>query len=354
MVVPPWYELPPHGYGGLETIVSALVDALVERGHDVTLFGAGPTSGTRARFVSATPQLQHGRLGETLPDVTHVARVDRLLAAGEFDIVHDHTIPGPLSAGRRSTPTVVTVHQPVDGDLGDYYEAVGDAVRLVAISHSQRRERPGLNWIAMVHNGLAIPPGDPTPDPTGPVMWLARFNADKGPDLAIEACRAAGLPLVLAGRCHEPGELRLFERVIQPLLDDDVELVLSPSRTHALRLLSRARCLLLPLRWQEPFGMVMIEAMALGVPVVALRRGSVPEIVADGVTGFICDTPEELPDALRQVDALDRSACVQRVREHFCAAAMAAEYEQVYRTAIAEHGPVHSGHSMVDYGVVHF
>jgi glycosyltransferase involved in cell wall biosynthesis len=353
MVVPPWYEMPPRGYGGLEAIVSALVDALVERGHDVTLFGAGPTSGTRAHFVSATPQLQHARLGETLPDVTHVARVDRLLAEGEFDIVHDHTIPGPLAAGRRSAPTVVTVHQPVDGDLGDYYEALGDIVRLIAISRSQRRQRPDLPWIATVHNGLSMPREDPTPDPAGPVMWLARFNPDKGPDLAIEACRAAGLPLVLAGRCHEPGELRLFERIIQPMLDDDVELVLSPTRTHALRLLARARCLLLPLRWAEPFGMVMIEAMSLGVPVVALRRGSVPEIVADGVTGFVCDTPEELPDALRRVDALDRSACVGRVRDHFCAAGMAAQYEQVYRAAIAEHSPVHSGQSMVDYGMVH-
>jgi glycosyltransferase involved in cell wall biosynthesis len=349
MVVPPWYEMPPRGYGGLEAIVSALVDALIDRGHDVTLFGAGPGSGTRASFVSTCPTTQSDRLGEALPELTHVARVQALLRAGDFDVIHDHTTAGPLAAGRLAAPTVATVHGPVDGELGDYLEAIGDTVGLVAISHSQRSHRPQLNWIATVHNGLNPPAPVPAPDPAGPVMWLARFNPDKGPDLAIEACRAAGLPLVLAGRCQEPGERRMLELHIVPRLGDDVELVISPHRTKAMALLAKARCLLLPLRWREPFGMVMIEAMALGVPVVALRRGSVPEIVQDGVTGFIRDTPEQLPAALLRVGEIDRSACVRRVREHFSAACMAQRYEAVYRTAIEKHAK----QSIVDYGTVH-
>src|SRR5262249_34567392 len=146
MVVPPWYEMPPRGYGGLESIVAALVDALVDRGHEVTLFGAGARSGTRARFVSTTPEPQYQRLNETLPDVTHVARVYRLLADAEFDVVHDHTTSGSLAAGQLTHPPVVTVHGTVEGELGDYYEAIGDAVRLVAISRSQRAVRPGLPW----------------------------------------------------------------------------------------------------------------------------------------------------------------------------------------------------------------
>jgi glycosyltransferase involved in cell wall biosynthesis len=250
---------------------------------------------------------------------------------------------------------VVTVHGATDGELADYYEAIGSTVRLVAISRSQRSLRPDLPWVATVHNGLSVPAADPQPDPGGPVMWLARFNPDKGPDLAIEACRAAGLPLTLAGRAQEPGELRHLERDVRPMVGPDVQVIVNPEREHALRLLAGARCLLLPLRWREPFGMVMIEAMALGVPVVALRRGSVPEIVEDGVTGFVCDTADDLPAALHRVDALDRMACVRRVREHFSADRMAQRYEAVYRQAIAERFPDAAAvrQSIMDYGAVH-
>ena len=123
MVAPPWYELPPQGYGGLEAIVAALVDALVARGHKVTLFGAGDGTGTDAEFVSTTPALQYGRLGAELPVLLHVARVNRLLAGGGFDVVHDHTTAGPLTAAQRRAPTVVTVHGPADGEFGDYLKA---------------------------------------------------------------------------------------------------------------------------------------------------------------------------------------------------------------------------------------
>jgi glycosyltransferase involved in cell wall biosynthesis len=337
MVVPPWYELPPRGYGGLESICAALVDGLVDRGHDVTLFGAGERTGTKATFVSTTKTLQFPRLGESMPDMLHVARVNRLIADGDFDVIHDHTAPGPLTAGRLDSPSVVTVHGAVDGELGDYYEAIGEAVRLVAISRSQRAARPNLPWIDTVHNAtslLASTPGDGT----GPVMWLARFNPDKGPDLAIEACRKAGLPLTLAGKCNEASEQRYLDSVVTPMVagSDDVEVILNGEREDVIGRLRSARCLVMPIRWREPFGMVMIEAMALGVPVVALRRGSVPEIVIDGITGFICDDPRDLPAALRRVEHLDRQACIEHVRHHFSPKLMAARYESVYNRAIKE------------------
>src|SRR3989440_407778 len=163
MVAPPWYELPPQGYGGLEVITAALVDGLVERGHEVTLFGAGNRTGTRARFVSTTGQLQYPRLGELMPAVLHTARVNRLMADGDFDVVHDHTTDGPLSAPGRRPQTLVTVHGPVDGEFGDYFEALGDTVRLVAISKAQRELRPGLAWAGTVYNALpdAAPAGPP-------------------------------------------------------------------------------------------------------------------------------------------------------------------------------------------------
>ena len=335
MVAPPWYELPPTGYGGIELICAALVDALVARGHDVTLFGAGRRNGTAAEYVSTLPHPQYLRLGEAMPTLLHAARVDRLLAEGRFDVVHDHSVSGSLNAPQREMPTVVTVHGPADTELGDFYAALGDSVDLVAISDAQRRRRPGLPWAATVHNALDPDWFVPAARPNGPVLWLGRFCADKGPDLAIHACRAAGLPLVLAGKCSEATEMAYLDEHVRPLLGSDVELVRNADRTMADRLLAQARCLIMPIRWHEPFGMVMIEAMASGTPVVALRRGSVPEVVVDGVTGWIRDEPADLPSALRRVGELDPVACVAHVRERFGAALMAQRYEQVYHQAIA-------------------
>jgi glycosyltransferase involved in cell wall biosynthesis len=345
MVVPPWYEMPPKGYGGLEAICSALVDALVDRGHNVTLFGAGERSGTKANFVSATNEPQFRRLGESMPDVLHAARAQRYLATGDFDIIHDHTMPGALTAaGRLMTPTVVTVHGPVDGELGDYFEAIGTGVALVAISEDQRQVRPDLPWVATVHNGIQVPDQGAL-DRRGPAMWVARFSPAKGPDLAITAARAANLPLILAGKCNEPDEERYLDEVIRPMIDDDTELLVNPDRVTVVRLLRHARCLLLPIRWREPFGMVMIEAMALGIPVVALRRGAVPEIVHDGVTGFICGSTGELPAAMHKVPDIDGQRCIDHVRTHFSAGVMAARYEAVYRAVIAERSPWNSSRS---------
>jgi glycosyltransferase involved in cell wall biosynthesis len=340
MLVPPWYELPPPGYGGLEQMCAALVDALVARGHDVTVIGAGTRSGTRAQFVPTVTRPQHLRLGEGLPELLHVSRANLLIEDGGFDVVHDHTSAGLLSAASRSAPTVATVHGCPTGEVGHFLTCVGSSVALVAISSAQRRLRPDLAWAATVHNGLAMTPravldrpAGPSPD-RRPVLWLARFSPDKGPDLAIRACRAARLPLVLAGKCTEPSERRYLSEVIAPMLGTDVELVLNADRERCQNLLRESRCLVMPIRWQEPFGMVMVEAMAAGIPVVALNRGAVPEIVQPGVSGLICAEPVELPDALRQVTSIDPAACAAYVRRSFSAEVMARRYEQVYRTAI--------------------
>ena len=341
MIGTPFYDIPPKGYGGIELICAALTDALVDRGHSVTLFGAGLRSGTRAAFVSTNPEFQDARLGQVMPDLLHAARVNRLLrmGSGHFDIVHDHSAAGPLMAGVRSAPTVVTVHGEADSEMGDLYADLGDSVGLIAISDLQRRHRPDLNWVGTVPN--AVDPADFAAEhrPDGPVLWLARFTPDKGPDLAIRACRSAGLPLVLAGKCNEPDEQRYLDEEIRPMIGPDVRLVLNADRCATRQLLTAARCLIMPIRWNEPFGMVMVEAMASGTPVVALRRGSVPEIVRHGVTGWICDDPEELPEWLHRSGELDSAACVAHVRKHFSAGAMAQAYENVYRKTIFRHRP---------------
>jgi glycosyltransferase involved in cell wall biosynthesis len=332
MVVPPWYELPPPGYGGVEQVCAALVDALVARGNEVTLLGAGTHNGTAARFVSTTPEPQQDRIGDIFPELAHLARVDRVLADEPFDIVHDHTNAGPLLAPQRPVPTVATVHGKPVGEFADILAGVSPSVGLVAISEAQRDLRPGLPWAATVHHGLDVGdlPQKSRPG-SGPVLWLARFVDAKGPDLAIHACRAAGLPLVLAGKCAEPEEQQYFDEVIRPMLGPDVTVRLNPDRETCLDLLFAARCLIMPIRWEEPFGMVMIEAMATGTPVVALNHGAVPELVNHGETGFICDDPREMAPALRDVSAIDPAACVAHVRAEFSADVMARGYERVYR-----------------------
>ncbi|MBQ0906732.1 glycosyltransferase family 4 protein [Micromonospora sp. U21] len=332
MVLPPWLSLPPPGYGGVEQVVTGLVDALVRRGHAVTVFGAGQEHATAADFVSVVPELQYERLGETLPELAHEARVRRLIRPADFDVIHDHTTFGPLVAGRREVPTVASVHGNPVGEYGEVLAATDDGVGLVSISHAQRRSNPGLPWAGTVHNGL-----NPADFPrkfahsAEPVLWLARFSPDKGPDVAIRACRGAGLPLVLAGKCNEPAERRYYEEVVEPMLDDDVAVVFNSDREATLRLLVEARCLIMPVQWNEPFGMVMVEAMATGTPVVALRRGAVPELVRPGLTGLVCERENQLSEALRVVSRLDPAVCVAHVAENFSTDRMALGYEAVYR-----------------------
>jgi glycosyltransferase involved in cell wall biosynthesis len=334
MVAPPWYEVPPHGYGGVEALCGALVEMLLLRGHDVTLIGAGEP-GTAARFLRTYQEPQYERLGQVMPELVHAAAVNRLLASGDFDVIHDHTASGPLTAAVRRAPTVVTVHGPVDGELGDFYQSLGDAIHLVAISDAQRRCRPSLAWAATVHNSVRVEQFPYQARKGSYVLWLARFCQEKGPELAVKACREAGLPLVLVGKCSEPAERSYLADVVRPLVSPDVEIVLNADRERILELLAGARCLLLPLRWAEPFGMVMIEAMACGTPVVALDSGSVPEIVQPGVTGLICADTAELPEALHAVTTISAGACREHVRRSFSAELMAERYEQVYRATVA-------------------
>jgi glycosyltransferase involved in cell wall biosynthesis len=338
MVIPPWYEIPPRGYGGIEVMCAALTNALAVRGHKVTVLGAGHQHGTAGQFISTMDELQHPSLGDYLPAVLHAARVETLLRQHHYDVIHDHSPVGPLSAVHRVAPTVVTVHGPVDGKLGDLLESVSSAVRPVAISQAQRRSRM-LPWAGTVYNGVDTTNLSAESTPDGPVLWLGRFCPEKGPDLAIQACRAAGLPLTLAGKCNQASEARYLAEAIEPMLGSDVTLVTNADRPATQRLLDKARCLLMPIRWNEPFGMVMVEAMASGTPVVALRRGSVPEVVRSGVTGFICDDPGQLPNALQCIAELDPAACVEHVRAEFGADLMARRYESVYRQAIAQARP---------------
>lgn len=336
MVAPPWFELPPAGYGGIESIVADLVDQLAERGHEVTLIGAGRHLTRASRFVAVFDRPPTERLGAPLPEVLHAAAVAEVLRDLEVDLVHDHTLAGPLLADGRDVPTVVTMHGPVTGELGDYYERLDRTVNMVAISDAQRRLNPRLNWVGRVHNAIDVATF-PYLDRKGDyVLWLGRFCEDKGAHQAIEAARAAGLRIVLAGKCNEGEEQAYFARHVERQLGPGVEYVGEADATLKRELLAHARALVFPIQWEEPFGMVMIEAMACGTPVVALARGSVPEVVVHERTGLVVGDLADLPGALRSASQLDPAECRRHVEERFDLAVMATGYERVYRRLLTQ------------------
>jgi glycosyltransferase involved in cell wall biosynthesis len=329
-VVPPWFDVPPRAYGGIEAMAASLIEALIDRGHEVVLIGAG-NNGTRARFLRTHDTALSSRIGETLPEMLHAARSNRHLDRLDVDIVHDHSLAGPLSARGRRIPTVVTAHGPSTGEIGTYYRNVCSDVHLVAISGSQQRIAAGeIRWAAMVYNAITTADFRFRGEKDDYVLFLGRFSPEKGAHLAIDAARSVGRPILLAGKLQEPKERAYFEAEVRPRLASDAQFVGEVDMIGKQELYAAAHCLLFPIRWEEPFGMVMIEAMACGTPVVALRRGSVPEIVTDGVTGFIRDHPSELAAAINQAGEIDPAACRRHVEKHFDVSIMAAGYESVY------------------------
>jgi glycosyltransferase involved in cell wall biosynthesis len=334
MVAPPWYQLPPDGYGGIEAMVFWLVEALHQRGHQVTVIGAGePGVSGPSRATYKQPPSE--RIGQPLPETVHALVAAKHLDELDADVVHDHSLAGPLTARARQVPTVVTAHGPVQDDLAAYYAHLGPGVYLVAISEFQRSRAPELPWVGVVHNAIPIDEYPFRADKEDFCLFLGRVNGEKAPDLAIEAARAAGRRIVLAAKCTEPDEQRYFEERVRPLLGDDAEWVGTADTEEKKDLLARAACLVFPIQWDEPFGLVMVEAMACGTPVVALRRGSVEEVVADGVSGYVRDRLEELPAAIRRTGELDPAACRDHVAGRFDVRTMADGYERIYRELVA-------------------
>ncbi len=253
------------------------------------------------------------------------------------DLVHDHTFAGVLNTPvyrDLGLPTVVTVHGPVDGDPYVYYRELGQDAHLVAISDRQRALAPDLNWAGRVHNALRVQDWPFQPVKQDYALFLGRFTAEKGPHLALTAAHAVGMPLILAGKCAEPPERRYFDSAVAPLLTEHDHMFGMADAVAKRELLSGAKCLLFPVRWEEPFGMVMIEAMVCGTPVVALRGGAVAEVIVDGVTGRICDHPDELPAAIKEVQDYDPHVMREHVVAHFGADTLGRDYEEIYRSVL--------------------
>jgi glycosyltransferase involved in cell wall biosynthesis len=330
VIAPPWMELPPRGYGGIEAVCADLVVALLRSEHRVTLIGVG-RDGTGATFVPTYDRPQGERLGQAVPEVVHASALPAILADLDVDVVHDHTFAGPLLAPAHGLPTVVTAHGPTGGEIGDYYRNISRTVHLVAISDAQRTCAPDTRWCGTVHNGLEPAAYPMSTHKEEYALFLGRMCPEKGVVTAIRTARAAGVPLVLAAKCREAAERRYFDEVVAPLLGEDVRWLGEVGGADKLELLGRARCLLFPIDWEEPFGMVMIEAMACGTPVVATPRGSVPEILRHGETGFVCADERALAAAVRAAPAIDPARCRAEVETRFSADRMAAGYASIYQ-----------------------
>ena len=317
----------------------SLAEGLVDRGHDVTLIGAG-NSATRARFVPTFPEAQTGgTLADVTIEVAHAARASAAFERLDLDLVHDHTCAGPLTALSRSAPTLVTVHATLAGpeERLDLYTALAHSARLVAITEAQRRAAPELPWAGIVPNGIDVDDYPYRADKDDFVLFLGRMSPHKGVHLAIRAAREADHRLVIAGSWTQLAERAYFDEQVRPQLGRDVEWVGPVSGPTRTTLLSTARCLLFPITWEEPFGLVLVEAMACGTPVVALRAGSVPELVADGETGIVCDDAAQLAGAIEAASHLDPACCRAHVCKWFSAATMVERYETLYRSQLSNY-----------------
>ena len=344
MVAPPWYPLPPHGYGGIELVVSLLAAGLRSRGHRVILLGAEDSEDAVVGLAPADWRSDLGKVhNQGLRDVTYAARVLRyLLSSGPVDVIHDHSglsvVGGALAL--ELAPVLHTVHGPVTEALATAIQSVAPATPLVGISHSQVQPAPWLPWAGVVPNAVDVDalPSLPRRDGEPDLLVLARICPDKGQHRAIEVAARAGMPLVLAGKV-DPGSETYFEEQIAPHLDGRwVTWRENVCGADKGRLLNGATALLAPITWPEPFGLSMVEAMVSGTPTIAFRQGAAPELIDDGSTGFVVDTVAEMVDAVAAVGTLDPARCALVARNRFSPDVMVEDYLRVYDRVLAAAG----------------
>lgn len=337
--VAPLYEsVPPKLYGGTERVVHYLTEELAAQGHDVTLFASGD-SRTSARLIAGAPQSL--RLDEGCSDqlLHHFAMLDELMMrATEFDIVHFHIDYLHFLLSRYSgLRNVTTLHGRLDGrDMASFYERFQD-MPLVSISYAQRCPLPKANWVGNVYHGLPqLRPGKcDEAGQGGYLAFLGRISPEKRPDRAIEIALATGMRLKIAAKV-DATDRDYFESKIRPLLaNPGIEYIGEIDDSQKESFLKKAYAFLFPIDWPEPFGLSMIEAMQCGTPTIAFRCGSVPEIMVDGVTGFVVDSMEEAICAVRRAGTLDRAACRSSFEERFTSARMARDYVEIYEQILS-------------------
>jgi glycosyltransferase involved in cell wall biosynthesis len=357
-IAPPWIPIPPKQYGGTENVIYHLVEEQVAQGHHVTLFAPGDSK-TSAKLVSFYPK---SLLASGIPWTMHLKAYYHLYKAVDYikehnyDIVHTHLSSSsdmylfPLMA-QLETPHLTTLHSvfPFDrdarnnrtGDADSYYMEWAPSLPMVAISESARQNVPHpLQFVGVVHHGLYMQDfqlGKRKPRLGENFVWLGRFMPEKGAHLAIEAAKQAQVPLILAGIIdrHSRISMDYFENVIKPQIGKDQITYIGPVNVRQKNnLFGRARGLLNPIEWEEPFGMVMIEAMALGCPVISFARGAASEIITNGENGYLVNTLDEMVSAISAIDEIDRERTRKYIEEHFSSQVMAKNYVAIYKQVI--------------------
>ena len=341
-IAPPWFPVPPTGYGGTEQVVSLLADGLTRRGHEVTLLAAGG-SHTLARLRTTYAEAPSSQLGSAPVELAHV--LVGYHERDDYDVIHDHTMLGAAMGSVPGGPPVVhTLHGPWTPDAVRLYARLGDRVHLTAISHDQaHRAPPEVRIGSVVHNGIDVDAHPFVAEQGDYLAFVGRANAQKGPRHAIEAARRLGMPLRMAVKVNETYEHDYFAEHIAPAARrGEVEIVQVTSHAGKCELLGGAAVVLFPIAWPEPFGLVPVEANACGTPAVAFAEGAVPEVIDHGRSGLLVPTGDldGFCEAVERARGLDRAACRRAARERFDAARMIAGYERVYRQVVGDGPPV--------------
>jgi glycosyltransferase involved in cell wall biosynthesis len=341
LIAPPWLPVPPTGYGGIEWVVSLLAEGLVRQGHSVTLFASGGSE-TSAHLISEFERAPYDAMGNPAIEAVHALMAYRRWR--EFDLIHDHTLLGLLAGAQLPVPVIHTVHGPVTDPVARFYARLGQSVRFINISKHQQSTMPRECATNVIYNAT-----DATRylfgEPSGEyLLFVGRMSPEKGIVDAIEIARRVGRPLRILAKINEPAERAYFRDWVAPALGSlEHQLVEETSHDEKAEVYRNAHATLFPINWDEPFGLVMTESMAAGTPVIGFRRGSVPEIIEHGRTGFICDSVDEAVDAVRAVHSLDRRACRERVERLFSVDLNIRRHEELYRTTIAQSGAAAPG-----------
>jgi glycosyltransferase involved in cell wall biosynthesis len=341
LLAPPWIPVPPPGYGGIERVIADLAGGLVRRGHDVSLLAA-PGSRSDAKVVTLLERDYAEKIGDTVVDVDHVARaltvIDEAARRGRpFQIIHDHSGFALVAvADRVDIPVLHTLHGPFDDESRAFYGRHGRKVWLSSLSDAQADAGPaGLRYVGTIPNPIDLRAWPLERRKERYLLWVGRMVEGKGPHRAIAAARRSGLPLVLAGPV-QLGQEEYFDHEVRPHIDDDrVRYVAEVGGRCKRELFAHAHALLMPIRWPEPFGIVMVEAMACGTPVIAFPVGSAPEVVRHGVSGFLVDDEAEMAAAVHRAGDLDPATIRATVSERYDVDVVTRAYEQAYRRVIA-------------------